>query len=158
MKRHFLERAGPSTSKPVEDAEILDESASTSSSGEDVMKDQDFRWSYSLDASAGNVKALKKSGQFRKALPNIAKIADMTGASNRTVAKIATATLHDFGLVSSENPKNVIDKGKVRRELNKKRKAVQKIVTMPQKPIQGIYFDGRKDQRMMLIQGRRVTK
>lgn len=54
-------------------------------------------------------------------------MADMTGASNGTVAKIATATLEDFGLVSSHNPVNVVDKNKIRREVQKKKKIVQTI-------------------------------
>lgn len=82
----------------------------------------------------------------------------MTGASNRTVAKIATAALEDFGLVSVDNAVNVVDKNKIRRELQKKRKHVQEKATEERKVIEGIYFDGRKDQTMIQMEGRRIAK
>lgn len=155
-ERRSHERAGPSKSLAATSVDVTD-LLEESSSSEDLSEDPEFKWSYSLDTVPAKI-GPKKTGQLRIPLPNIARMADMTGASNRTVAKIETAALQDFGLVSSDNPINVIDKSKIRRELTKKRKAVQEIANHSEKSIQGIYFDGRKDQTMMLVQGRRITK
>lgn len=54
---------------------------------------------------------------MRVSLSNLTQIADMTGASNQIVSKIATAALEDFVLVSFDNPVNVVDKNKISREL-----------------------------------------
>ena len=53
--------------------------------------------------------------QTRTFLTNTAKAADLTGASNRTVAKIANAVLADLNVISKGNTSKVVDKNKVRR-------------------------------------------
>lgn len=150
---------GPSGCQKVTTTDVFtfNELLEDSSSSEDLSQDENFKWSYSLENHLESSSLNKDKTQMRVPLPNIAKMADTTGASNRTVAKIATATLEDFGLVSSENPINVIDKNKIRRELEKKRKLTKPICDKERR-IEGLYFDGRKDQTMVISEGRRVIR
>uniref|UniRef100_A0A6P7HIA6 Uncharacterized protein LOC114349177 n=1 Tax=Diabrotica virgifera virgifera TaxID=50390 RepID=A0A6P7HIA6_DIAVI len=156
-EERLLKLSIPSTSSQKIDSNSCrgEPESEISSSEEDFTKDEDFKWSYSLEEPQEKNSLTKTSNQLRVALPNVAQIADMTGASNRTVAKIATATLEDFGLVTSDNLINVVDKNKVRRELQKRRKHLQENATKQRKDIEAIYFDGRKDQTMKLVEGRR---
>lgn len=68
----------------------------------------------------------------------MAKIADNTRDSNRTVAKISKAALKDFGLVFSGNPVNLIKKN--RGELHKKKRIEQKTTTEGDKGFKAISF------------------
>lgn len=58
-------------------------------------------------------------------------------------AAIATATLESFGLISIENTKNIIDRSKLKRAIQKVGSTVD--LKIPTK-ISGLYFDGRKDK------------
>lgn len=75
-----------------------------------MTKDEDFKCSYILERPQEENKATKSSNQLKIALPNVAQIADITGATNLTESKIATAALEDFGLVASDNSIKVVDK------------------------------------------------
>lgn len=48
-------------------------------------------------------------------LQNTARVADLTGSSNRTVAKLVNAVFEDLNVISAENPSKVVDKNKIRR-------------------------------------------
>lgn len=160
-ERQLTSKPGPSgcqneTSSDIFIPSNLLEDSSSSEECDDISQDENFKWSYSLEIELKSSALGKNKTQMRVSLPNIAKMADMTGASNRTVAKIATATLEDFGIVSLDNPVNVIDKNKIRREVQKKRKLTKPTISDNPKVIEGLYFDGRKDQTMVMTEGRRV--
>ena len=55
--------------------------------------------------------------------------------------------LQDFGLVSADDCRNVIDPSKVRRERRKKRKQLQ--YKQISEDLCEIYFDGRKDKTLV---------
>ena len=57
----------------------------------------------------------KKSRISLKKLKSIATVADRTGVSDRNAALIASATLEDYNLISSEDISEVIEKNKIRR-------------------------------------------
>ena len=68
------------------------------------------------------------------------------------MAAIASATLHDVGLVTKEDFLLVIDRSKIRRErLRVKKKTIKKEIAT-KAGIKGIYFEGSKDKT--LIQGK----
>lgn len=58
-------------------------------------------------------------------MPHTALVADLAGTLSRAVAKITTAILTDFHLASLEKQTFIVDKNKVRRELEKKRKQLR---------------------------------
>ncbi|KAJ2945333.1 hypothetical protein O0L34_g9424 [Tuta absoluta] len=81
-------------------------------------------------------------------IPKLARICDRYGVSNRSAAAITTAVLEDLGLVSSEEKSLVVDKSKLRRARNKVRNNLQ--TSIPDLKLEGIYFDGRKDKRLLI--------
>ncbi|CAH0562822.1 unnamed protein product [Brassicogethes aeneus] len=97
-----------------------------------------------------------KSQQMRCSLTQTAKMADLTGTSNRAVAKIVYAVLEDFKIISREDQSNVIDKSKIRRELSKNRKKLQQ--QLENKDIKGLYFDGRKDQTICIKNSKKTIQ
>lgn len=97
-----------------------------------------------------------KFQQMRCNLTQTAKMADLTGTSNRAVAKIVNAVLEDFNLISKDDQSNVIDKSKIRRELSKNRKHLQQ--QQKSKDIKGLYFDGRKDQTICIKNSKKLTQ
>lgn len=79
-------------------------------------------------------------------LQNTARVADLTGSSNRTVAKLVNAVFEDLNVISTENPSKVVDKNKIRRALHTSRHRQQEQNLVNNSTIDGLYFDGRKDQ------------
>lgn len=95
---------------------------------------------------------------MKLSLANTPKSADLTGMSNRNIAKIATAVLEDImKLVSADEQGKVIDKNKIRREVKRNRNQIKEEQLSGLKSIDSIYFDGRKDQTMTQQEGRRVV-
>lgn len=92
---------------------------------------------------------------MRTVLTNTARAADLTGASNRSVAKLVNTVLEDLNVISKEDPTKVVDKNKIRRELSKKRKEHQTL--LKNRIIEGLYFDRRKDQTIAQVNGRRIV-
>ena len=96
--------------------------------------------------------------QMRLSLPYTAKAADLTGASNRNVAKIVNAVLQDLKIISKEQPEKVVDKNKIRREVHKNRKRLTEFTDQNTEILKAIYFDGRKDPTIQQVEGRRIQK
>lgn len=79
-------------------------------------------------------------------LHEVAKIADRYLVSDRIAAAIATATLIDFKIISKDEQLLIVDPNKVRRSRKRVREA--QINEINYDDIQGLYFDGRKDQTL----------
>lgn len=84
--------------------------------------------------------------RIQKQLPNLARTCDRYGLSDRAAAAVASAVLQDFGIVTSENISNVIDRSKLRRERSKLRGEMSEESNL--NPIKALYFDGRKDRTL----------
>lgn len=72
-------------------------------------------------------------------LPEVARIADRFGISDRAAAALATATLVDFEIISSDDKTFVIDRSKIRRHRKKLRESQTWNLNFTD--IQGLYFD-----------------
>ena len=83
---------------------------------------------------------------MRMALPALAAACDRHGVSDRAVASLATAVLRDMQIISQNNPSQVIDRSKVRKERHKQREDLTNDTTIT---LPGLYFDGRKDQTLV---------
>ncbi|CAH0562813.1 unnamed protein product [Brassicogethes aeneus] len=118
--------------------------------------DADFECPKSLKPKRPKIDKL--SSQMRVPLTHTAKVADLTGVSSRVVAKITTAVLEDMNIVSASNTSKVIDKNKVRREIKRNRKQLTEKSFCDNKRIKGLYFDGRKDQTLEYVAGKRIVK
>lgn len=88
-------------------------------------------------------------------LYEVSKIADRYDMSDTATAAIATATLVDFGLISSNDKHYVVDRCKVRRNRQKWRDL--QINSLNYDRIQGLYFDGRIDQTLLFESGAKKT-
>src|SRR6218665_2216553 len=67
---------------------------------------------------------------------------------------LPTSVLHDLGLVSPIDRSKVIDRRKIRRERRKNRKELQlNFDQFDHYGIEGIFFDGRKDQTLTQVLG-----
>lgn len=86
-------------------------------------------------------------------LTNLSMALDRYGISNRARAAIATATLQDFGVISRSETKNIIDKNKFQRERERVRNSILSENSIG--VLKSIYFDGRKDRTLALVDGRR---
>lgn len=117
--------------------------------------DQDFMWSYPLEKRP---KLSEKKSTKKLSLNRTAKAADLTGVSSRTAAKIVNAVLEDMNLISKDDASLVVDKNKIRREVNKNRLQLQDVKRIESLSIKGLYFDGRKDETMCFENNRRIIK
>lgn len=79
-------------------------------------------------------------------LHEVAKIADRYNVHVTVAAAMATATLVDFAIVSPENKQLIVHRHKVHRSRKRLRKTQINQLTFD--GIQGLYFDGRKDQTL----------
>ena len=79
-------------------------------------------------------------------------IYDRYGASSRAGAAIANAALADAGVISPDNQINVIDKNKLRREVDKYReeRKVADHESLIQAQGEAYYFDGKKDSTLFV--------
>ncbi|CAH1098823.1 unnamed protein product [Psylliodes chrysocephalus] len=80
-------------------------------------------------------------------LTTLAKVCDRYGLSDRAAAAVATAVLHDLGIVFNANAKNVIDRSKLRRAREQPRKS---FTQNSSETFKAIYFDGRKDKTFVI--------
>lgn len=92
----------------------------------------------------------KQPWQMRIQLKNTALASDRFGVSDRATAAIASSVLHDFGLATKEDDSLIIDKNKVRREKSSFRSNLQDMIKNEPNVIQGLYFDGRKDNTLKI--------
>ena len=88
-----------------------------------------------------------KRSQMRRELKSTASVCDRYGISDRSAASLCSAVLHDFKIIDDENLTQIIDRNKIRRERSKLRKSLSN--NSPE-VIEGLYFDGRKDQTLIL--------
>ena len=72
--------------------------------------------------------------------------------SDRAVAAIVTATLIDFGIITSEDKSAVVDRQRIRREKEKVRKEVnqREESRINDDVIEGIYFDGKEIDTLVM--------
>lgn len=99
---------------------------------------QNFRFR-SADVTA----ASSASPYNRVELNEVSKAADRYSISDRAAAAIATATLIDFGMITSNDTHLIIDRNKIRRSREKVR--TNQMQNLSFDGIQALYFDGRKD-------------
>ena len=135
QKRQFS-----STSRSVESLHSGFEIESSSDSDVDI--------SHGVDEWKKETKTPKANKQMRLSLPTVATACDRHGLSDRAASSLATAVLQDMGIVSQGNKSQVIDRSKVRRERQKKRKRLTNGNSRPT-TFPGLYFDGRKDRTMV---------
>lgn len=152
--------AGPSglCSGKIKSFDENDNSGDNSSSDNSIksdLNDQEFMWSYPLEKRP---KLAEKKSTKRLSLNRTAKAADLTGVSSRTAAKIVNAVLEDMNLISKDDASLVVDKNKIRREVNKNRLQLQDVKRTENVSIKGLYFDGRKDETMCIKNNRRIIK
>ena len=93
-----------------------------------------------------------KPRQNRQDWRNLAMICDRYGVSSRAGAAIANAALTDAGVISADNQINVIDKNKLRREVDKYReeRKVADHESLVQAQGEAYYFDGKKDSTLFV--------
>jgi len=84
---------------------------------------------------------------LRRRMPALARACDRHGLSDRSAAAVASAVLEDFGLVTAEDPSNVIDQNKVRRERMKTRSQLR--ARDKSNVVRCLCFDGRKDKTLV---------
>uniref|UniRef100_A0A1B6KM51 Uncharacterized protein n=1 Tax=Graphocephala atropunctata TaxID=36148 RepID=A0A1B6KM51_9HEMI len=106
---------------------------------------------------------VKTPWQMRVKLTNTALTSDRFGVSDRATAAIASSLLQDFGIIIETEHSNVIDKNKIRRGKKVIRTELQVQNPAELNTFQGLYFDGRKDdtiviEKVNLKHFRRVTK
>lgn len=76
---------------------------------------------------------------------------DRFGVLDRATDAIASSVLHDLGLATKENASLIIDKKKkVRRDKDSFRSNLQDMIKKEPNMIQGLYFDGRKDNTLKI--------
>lgn len=97
--------------------------------------------------SYGSINTEMQCTQNYNKLPTLAKVCDRYGLSDRSAAAVATAVLHDLGIVSTDNTKNVIDRSKLRRAREQSRKG---FIHNSTETLKAIYFDGRKDKTLVI--------
>ncbi|CAH1110847.1 unnamed protein product [Psylliodes chrysocephalus] len=97
---------------------------------------------------------------MRLPLFHTAKAANLTGISNRSAAKKATAVLTDMKIVSNKKIAQVVDNNKIRRAIFKNRNYLKNKWhnDNKNKDLDAIYFDGRKDQTIVDLNGHRIKK
>jgi hypothetical protein len=94
-----------------------------------------------LQASSSSTGNLR----LKRDLPALARACDRVGVSDRAAAAIASAVLEDFGMISPEDSQNVVDKNKIRRARQRKRRILQEVAVSNDEQLRSLYFDGRKD-------------
>ena len=133
--------------EPAEHKGVIGADQNCETENEDMSKDVDYEEIY-LSARPTTSKPTRK--QVRKKLPKLAKICDRYGTTDRIGAAIATAVMEDFRIVTKDDPSNVIDQYKVRRERAASRVNVSDEGNAAH-GIQTLYFDGRKDKTFKLV-------
>lgn len=83
-------------------------------------------------------------------LQNTALTSDRFGLSDRETAAVASSVLQDFGIITDYDHTNVIDKNKIRREKSLNRSKLQVQNKDKHNPLRGQYFDGRKDDTLII--------
>lgn len=74
-----------------------------------------------------------------------------SGLSDRAAAEIASSVLQDYGLIRADALGEVIDRSKIRREINKYRESLQAESASTSIDLGALYFDGRKDKTLIQV-------
>lgn len=85
--------------------------------------------------------------------PQVAVVADRLNMTNRDTAQIVNATLVDMGILSSSNKSQAVGAKKIR--MARKREREARVEEMSCEGIGAIYFDGRKDETLEIVNGAR---
>lgn len=105
---------------------------------------------HALPSTSYNIDSINTEMQCKQnyvKLPTLAKVCDRYGLSDRSAAAVATAVLHDLGIVTIANTENVIDRSKLRRAREQSRKG---FTQNSSETLKAIYFDGRKDKTFVI--------
>lgn len=121
-------------------------------SNESTLRDDDQRFP-NIEQTTQNKN--KKKQYNMQHLPNLSLALDRYGISDRAGSFIATSVLQDYGVITKTNTVNVIDKNKVRNARKNKRKELQSNNSVNE--VNGLYFDGRKDRTLTMIDNCRKT-
>lgn len=129
----------PSCSKTMEPTQIEDFDSTEINRNED-----------SSDEVEEFEPVVKTPWQMRVKLTNTALTSDRFGVSDRATAAIASSLLQDFGIITETEHSNVIDKNKIRRGKKVIRTELQVQNQAELNTFQGLYFDGRKDDTIVI--------
>jgi len=117
----------------------------------DHTKDSDFSVNFPDPALKSRSVSLQVPSTSRNTmdLTSTALVADRLNLSDRAVSAIASSLLNDLGVVSKEDASLVIDRSKIRRERDKLRRTLQTVGEAEARSVEGVYFDGRKDETLV---------
>lgn len=97
------------------------------------------------------------SRNFQK-YPTLAITLDRYGVSDRAGAAIVSAALQDMGVITENNTSQVVDRSKLRRAREKQRTELKSSAMGCRFQNNfGLYFDGRKDKTLTMVDSRRRT-
>jgi len=139
-----LTSSGASTSRSVDELDEHyssdknlegDETDNGSSAGKEEMEDKKI--------------AKTQHSQQRRRLTNTAQASERYGISDRAAADIASSLLTDFGIVTTGDKSEVIDRSKLRRERKRLREDLLQESASHSSDLRGLYFDGRKDKTLL---------
>ena len=119
---------------------------------EEAIVDDDNDDNFNLQENVQQAQEFKAK-QNRTKLRNAAKECVRWNISPRGGAAIITAALVDFGIVSKDDTTNVVDKNKLRREIEayeNELKEEQMLELQIAKP-GGFWFDGKKDDSLVVV-------
>lgn len=121
------------------------ESVDMECSSEEVDNEMDQNYELSDSESGTNL-----PDQMRTKLKNTALTCDRFGISDRAAAAVVSSVLKDVGIVTDDDRSHVVDKCKIRREKKAIRREFQNQSTEERNLLQGLYFDGRKDNTLVI--------
>ncbi|XP_050309269.1 uncharacterized protein LOC126745454 [Anthonomus grandis grandis] len=153
QKDNIAEKPKPSTSFDSSDILLLEGQPDFESEQGKYDNDEDSL-SPELPLFSDNP-STSNSNRNTSSLCMLANTLDRYAVSDRAGAAIASAVLQDYGIISSEDSQNIIDRHKVRRARQKKRQELQK--TSKIGLLRGLYFDGRKDKTLIFTDNRKRT-
>ena len=137
--------ASTSTATVPKASEDLDQSSDCAS-----MDDGNVAETLPEDSEYKNKDSVKpQSCQQRRRLTTTARASERYGISDRAAADIASSVLADYGIVTTDDKSEVIDRSKLRRERKKLRLELSTEAANSMTSLRGVYFDGRKDKTLV---------
>jgi len=127
-------------SKASDDLDVSFEGTTSEDDREAVLADNEYQ---------GKDSATPSTFQQRRKLTNTARATERYGISDRAAADIASSVLTDFGIVTTDDNSEVIDRSKLRRERKKLRVELYSEAADSVANLRGLYFDGRKDKTLV---------
>lgn len=113
-----------------------------------ISSELDMLCQEKIDVNSNVRKSLP--GQMRLQLPTVTEILARTGVPTRAAAMIVTATLVDAKLINATDKSKVVDRSYLKRQKKKMLKKIADVEKKSRSAIEGLYFDGRKDETMQL--------